>query len=121
LKEASATKGQVSGFNTDAIGQDVIQTDASAVYRDSGGPAVDDSGSVAGVMTFISLRGSAEVQGFNFLIPGKDVRAFLADSDVKQGVSRFNPIWEAGVTALHHRMDHPWYSSRRRRTSAHDE
>ena len=44
LKEASATKGQVSGFNTDAIGQDVIQTDASAVHGNSGGPGVDDSG-----------------------------------------------------------------------------
>jgi S1-C subfamily serine protease len=96
LKEASATKGQVSGFNTDAIGQDVIQTDASAVYGDSGGPAVDDSGSVVGVMTFISLRGSTEVQGFNFLIPAKDVRAFLAGTDVKRGESRFNPVWEAG-------------------------
>ena len=100
LKEASATKGQVSGFNTDAIGQDVIQTDAAAVFGNSGGPAVDDNGSVVGVMTFISLRGNAEVQGFNFLIPAKDVRAFLAGTDVKPGESRFNPVWAAGVTAL---------------------
>src|SRR5262245_19776650 len=100
LKEASATKGQVSGFNTDAIGQDVIQTDASAVHGNSGGPAVDDDGSVVGVMTFISVRGNAEVQGFNFLIPAKDVRAFLAGTDAKPGESRFNPVWAAGVTAL---------------------
>ena len=100
LKEASATKGQVSGFNTDAIGQDVIQTDASAVHGNSGGPAVDDDGSVVGVMTFISVRGNAEVQGFNFLIPAKDVRAFLADTGVKPGESRFNPVWAAGVIAL---------------------
>ena len=100
LKEASATKGQLSGFNTDAIGQDVIQTDASAVYGNSGGPAVDDNGSVVGVMTFISLRGNAEVQGFNFLIPAKDVRAFLAGTAVRPGESRFNPVWAAGVTAL---------------------
>src|SRR5215475_8198196 len=100
LKEASATKGQVSGFNTDAIGQDVIQTDASAVHGNSGGPAVDDDGSVVGVMTFISVRGNAEVQGFNFLIPAKDVRAFLAGTDVKPGESRFNPVWAAGVAAL---------------------
>lgn len=100
LKEASATKGQVSGFNTDAIGQDVIQTDASAVHGNSGGPGVDDSGSVVGVMTFISLRGDAEVQGFNFLIPAKDVRAFLVGTAVKPGESRFNPVWASGVTAL---------------------
>jgi S1-C subfamily serine protease/rhodanese-related sulfurtransferase len=100
LKEASATKGEVSGFNTDAIGQDVIQTDAAAVHGNSGGPAVDDSGLVVGVMTFVSLRGNAAVQGFNFLIPAKDVRAFLAGTDVTPGESRFNPVWAAGVTAL---------------------
>jgi S1-C subfamily serine protease/rhodanese-related sulfurtransferase len=100
LKEASATKGQVSGFNTDAIGQDVIQTDASAVHGNSGGPAVDDNGSVVGVMTFVSLRGNAAIQGFNFLIPAKDVRAFLAGTDAKPGASRFNSVWAAGVAAL---------------------
>ena len=100
LKEASATKGQVSGFNTDAIGQDVIQTDAAAVHGNSGGPAVGDRESVVGVMTFVSLRGNATIQGFNFLIPAKDVRAFLAGTDVKPGESRFNPVWAAGVAAL---------------------
>jgi S1-C subfamily serine protease/rhodanese-related sulfurtransferase len=100
LKEASATKGQVSGFNTDAIGQDVIQTDASAVHGNSGGPAVEDHGSVVGVMTFVSLQGNATIQGFNFLIPAKDVRAFLAGTDAKPGESRFNPVWAAGVGAL---------------------
>src|SRR5262249_5554006 len=100
LKEASATKGQVSGFNTDATAQDVIQTDASAVHGNSGGPAVDDNGSVVGVMTFVSLRGNATIQGFNFLIPARDVRAFLVDTDARPGVSRFNPVWAAGVAAL---------------------
>ncbi len=100
LNEASATKGQVSGFNTDAIGQGVIQTDASAVHGNSGGPAVGDSASVVGVMTFISLRGNTAVQGFNFLIPARDVRAFLVGTDVKPGQSRFNPVWAAGVAAL---------------------
>lgn len=38
LKEASATKGQVSGFNTDAIGQDVIQTDAPPFMETVAGP-----------------------------------------------------------------------------------
>ncbi len=100
LNEASATKGEVSGFNTDAIGQGVIQTDASAVHGNSGGPAVGDNASVVGVMTFISLRGNTAVQGFNFLIPARDVRAFLVGTDVKPGQSRFNPVWAAGVAAL---------------------
>jgi len=61
---------------------------------------VDDGGSVVGVMTFVSLRGNAAIQGFNFLIPAKDVRAFLAGTDARPGESRFNPVWAAGVAAL---------------------
>src|SRR5262245_30097207 len=57
LKEASATKGQVSGFNTDAIGQDVLQTYAAAVHGNSGGPAVDDRGYVVGGMEFSREEG----------------------------------------------------------------
>src|SRR5262249_40873783 len=40
------------------------------------------------------------IQGFNFLIPAKDVRAFLTGTDAKPGESRFNPVWRAGVAAL---------------------
>jgi S1-C subfamily serine protease/rhodanese-related sulfurtransferase len=98
-REATVTNGQVSGFNKDAIGQDVIQTDAAATYGNSGGPAVTDDLLVMGVMTFISLVESRGVQGFNFLIPARDVRAFLRGTDVRPGESRFNPVWAAGVTA----------------------
>src|SRR6058998_3306020 len=40
--EASVTNGAVSGFKQDAIGQDVIQSDAPAAHGNSGGPAVTD-------------------------------------------------------------------------------
>jgi len=99
--EATVTTGQVSGFNQDALGQAVIQTDAAATYGNSGGPAIGDDAAVIGVMTFVSLGDTGkEVQGFNFLIPAKDVLAFLKGTDAKPGESRFNPIWSAGVAAL---------------------
>jgi len=90
--EATVTNGQVSGFNADALGQEVIQTDAAAAHGNSGGPAVADDASVIGVMAFISLQGTAELQGFNFFIPAKAVRAFLAGTGVKPGESRFDPV-----------------------------
>ena len=99
--EASVTNGEVSGFKQDAIGQNVIQTDAPAAHGNSGGPAITDDATVVGVMTFISLSPTGgEVQGFNFLIPAKDVRGFLRGTDVRAGESRFNPVWSAGVAAL---------------------
>ncbi|MBI2494672.1 MAG: trypsin-like peptidase domain-containing protein [Candidatus Rokubacteria bacterium] len=100
--EASVTNGAVSGFKQDAIGQEVVQTDAPAAHGNSGGPAVGDDSKLTGVMTFVSLSptGGAIVQGFNFLIPAKDVAKFLEGTGVKPGESAFNPVWLAGVEAL---------------------
>jgi rhodanese-related sulfurtransferase len=99
--EASVTNGAVSGFQLDAIGQDMIQTDAPAAHGNSGGPAVGDDSRVVGVLTFISLsQGGAIVQGFNFLIPARDVRTFLQGTDVRAGESAFNPVWASGVELL---------------------
>jgi S1-C subfamily serine protease/rhodanese-related sulfurtransferase len=100
--EASVTNGAVSGFKMDAIGQNVIQSDAPAAHGNSGGPAVTDDATLVGVMTFISLSSSgSEVQGFNFLIPAKDVAKFLQGTEItKPGESAFNPVWAAGIEAF---------------------
>ena len=99
--EASVTNGFVSGLKPDAVGQDVIQTDAPAAHGNSGGPAVGDDAKLVGVMTFTTLSGQgAVVQGFNFLSPARDVMKFLADTPVKPGESKFNDVWLAGLDAL---------------------
>jgi S1-C subfamily serine protease/rhodanese-related sulfurtransferase len=97
--EASVTNGTVSGFKMDAIGQDLVQTDAPASHGNSGGPAINDDARLIGVMDFVSLSpsGGAQVQGFNFLIPARDVKTFLQGTEVKPGESTFNPVWRAGV------------------------
>src|SRR2546429_680546 len=74
--EASVTGGAVSGFKQDRADQLVIQTDASAAWGNSGGPAVNDAGAVVGVLTFVTLSSDAQsniVQGFNFIIPSAAV------------------------------------------------
>jgi S1-C subfamily serine protease/rhodanese-related sulfurtransferase len=102
--DASVTSGAVSGLDKqDAIGQDVIQTDAPAAHGTSGGPAIGADAAVVGVMTFLSLSpaGGGIVQGFNFLIPARDVKTFLAGTPVtKPGDSRFAEAWDAGLSAL---------------------
>jgi S1-C subfamily serine protease/rhodanese-related sulfurtransferase len=100
--EASATNGAVSGFKMDVINQDLIQTDAPAAHGNSGGPAVTDDATLVGVMQFVSLSASgANVQGFNFLIPARDVGKFLQGTEVKKpGESKFNPIWAEGIELL---------------------
>jgi S1-C subfamily serine protease/rhodanese-related sulfurtransferase len=100
--EASATNGAVSGFKMDVINQDLIQTDAPAAHGNSGGPAVTDDATLVGVMQFVSLSASgANVQGFNFLIPARDVGKFLQGTEVKRpGESKFNPVWAEGIELL---------------------
>ena len=101
--KASVTNGAVSGVDKqDAIGQDLVQTDAPAAHGNSGGPAVGHDGTVLGVLTFVSLSSQgAVVQGFNFLIPARDVLKFLQGTEVtKPGQSKFNDAWFAGLTAL---------------------
>ncbi|HYE94230.1 MAG TPA: cyclic nucleotide-binding domain-containing protein, partial [Terriglobales bacterium] len=100
--EASATNGAVSGIKQDTIGQELVQTDAPAAHGNSGGPAVGHDGTVLGVLTFVSLSSQgAVVQGFNFLIPARDVLKFLQGTAVtKPGQSKFNDAWYAGISAL---------------------
>jgi len=100
--DASLTNGTVSGMKMDAIGQDLVQTDAPAAHGNSGGPAITDDATLVGVMQFVSLSASgAIVQGYNFLIPVKDVAKFLQGTEVtKPGESKFNPLWESGLELL---------------------
>jgi S1-C subfamily serine protease/rhodanese-related sulfurtransferase len=101
--EATVTNGAVSGVDKkDAIGQDLVQTDAPAAHGNSGGPAIGADAAVLGVMTFITLSAQgAVVQGYNFLIPARDVLKFLQGTAVTQpGASKFNDAWFAGLTAL---------------------
>lgn len=99
--EASVTNGAVSGFKQDKNNHPVIQTDAPAAWGNSGGPAVDDRGTVVGVLTFVSLAPGPEggiVQGFNFVIPSEAVRNFvLGTPAAAESSGKFNPIWDAGL------------------------
>jgi rhodanese-related sulfurtransferase len=100
LLEASVTNGAVSGIKQDQIGQDLVQTDASASHGNSGGPGVNNDAELVGVMVAVTLSpsGGSIVQGFNFLIPAKDVTKFLEGTEVTQpGESKFNPVWAAGI------------------------
>jgi S1-C subfamily serine protease len=99
--EATVTNGAVSGLKEDVSNQPMIQTDASASFGNSGGPAVHQKGQVLGVLTFVSLAPGPEgalVQGFNFVIPADAVREFVKGTEVRlDGATKFNEVWYAGL------------------------
>ncbi len=100
--EASVTNGAVSGFKMDQIRQDLVQTDAPAAPGNSGGPAIGDDASLVGVMLAVTLSptGGTIVQGFNFLIPARDVLKFIAGTEVRPGESRFTRVWTEGLDSF---------------------
>jgi S1-C subfamily serine protease len=102
--DASVTTGAISGLKQDKANHPFIQTDASAAWGNSGGPAINAKGELIGVLTFVSLAPGAEgsiVQGFNFAIPARTVRNFVADTPVKiNQEGEFNKIWYAGLRAF---------------------
>ncbi len=104
MVQASVTNGAVSGLQVDESNNPIIQTDAPATFGNSGGPAVNDRGSVVGVLTFVSVAPGPEggiVQGFNFLIPSAAVTDFVRGTPVKlNGASKFNDAWYAGLNAF---------------------
>jgi S1-C subfamily serine protease len=99
--QASVTHGAVSGFKQDRANQPVVQTDAAAESGTSGGPAVDGTGHVVGVMTAVTQGEGGAVQGFNFVIPVAAVKEFLTGTTVAlDETSRFNTAWAAGLGAF---------------------
>src|SRR5712691_1917331 len=100
--QASATNGVVSGFKQDVIGQDIVQTDAPVAHGNSGGPAIGSDAKLVGVTWSVTLSAKGDiVQGFNFLIPARDVLKFLQGTEVtKPGESPFNAAWAEGIEAL---------------------
>jgi S1-C subfamily serine protease len=115
MVQASVTNGAVSGLQVDESNNPIIQTDAPATFGNSGGPAVNDRGSVVGVLTFVSVAPGPEgsiVQGFNFLIPSAAVTDFVRGTPVKiNGASKFNDVWYAGLSAF---FNEDWTGALRR-------
>ncbi len=76
--EGSVSTGVVSGVRVlEQAGFRVIQTDAAANPGNSGGPLLDSSGKVIGVLSF-KLRGS---EGLNFVIPANYARGLLVSTE----------------------------------------
>jgi Trypsin-like peptidase domain len=113
--DASVTTGAVSGLKRDKANHPFIQTDASAAWGNSGGPAINPKGEVVGVLTFVSVAPGAEgsiVQGFNFAIPAQTVKEFVSDQPVKLNQpGNFNTVWFAG---LHDFFTEDWKGAKRK-------
>lgn len=81
--EPTVTAGIVSGRVKTKDGSPCIQTDAAITHGNSGGPVVNERGSVIGIATFGSIGKKGEVPGFNFLRPSELVEEFVVEKGVR--------------------------------------
>ncbi len=101
--EATVTYGRISAFRLDVNDRQILQTDASISWGDSGGPAFNSRGEVIGLATFIStsLEGDQAIQGFNFLIPIDTIHAMAQGIGVTPlADSPFTQAWNQAMDAV---------------------
>jgi len=75
LPTATMNSGRISNNDRIFQGNPVYQLDVSANHGNSGGPVVDDSGRLVGILTF-GLK-DLDIDRFNFAIKGEAVRDFV--------------------------------------------
>jgi serine protease Do len=76
--EATINDGKISAKKQATSGAPVLQTSAAATHGNSGGPVINDSNEVIGLLTF---RGDTvngqEVSGFSFIVPSNTVMEYV--------------------------------------------
>jgi S1-C subfamily serine protease len=104
VSEASAltpsfTEGIASARKETTAGVEVIQTDASITYGNSGGPALNEQGEVIGLATSVALDATGQVEGFSFLMPTTTVSEYVEDAGAEPEPGPVTPLYRDAVNA----------------------
>ena len=98
--EPSVTEGKFSGPQPSAFGFNVLQTSTPISHGNSGGPAVNASGDVVGIATFVisnPVTGQEENAAFNFLMPVSIAKDFLNRINVQPQESQFTKMYRQAL------------------------
>lgn len=93
--EASVTDGAISSLKRAASGEPILQISAPITHGNSGGPAIDQHGSVIGLATF---GNEGQVQGFNFLVASATLMDLVKAAGLDPRPSPTSEAWRAGLT-----------------------
>src|SRR5262249_19291832 len=110
--DATLSEGIVSGYRTRSESLPRLQFTAPVSPGSSGGPLLDATGRVAGVVTALRRGG----QNLNFAVPASEIRDFLKGQcnrrELSHGASiddeahaALNPVWDAFHRAEGRRKD----------------
>lgn len=99
LLEPTVTRGVVSAKKALRTGIETIQTDASMLPGNSGGPAYNENGEVIGIATF----GATEGAGVNFLLPINLAKEFMNEINVQNRHGPLDADYADGLNAFWNR------------------
>lgn len=106
--EATINDGKISAKKQASSGAPILQTSTAATHGNSGGPVLNDSNEVIGLLTF---RGDTvngqEVSGFSFIVPSNTVMEYVKSAGATNDLGPTDTLYREG-------LDHYWnqyYSS----------
>ena len=94
----SITNGKISALDKKSTaGTPVLQVDAAATHGNSGGPIVDENGTLIGLLTFRSENNPQGIQGFNFAVPVSTVKTFVKETSARNDASKLDNLYREGL------------------------
>jgi S1-C subfamily serine protease len=103
--EATINDGKISAKKTASSGAPILQTSTPATHGNSGGPVLNDSNEVVGLLTF---RGDTvngqEVSGFSFVVPSNTVLEYVRSAGAPNEEGPTDRLYREGLEAYwgHH-------------------
>jgi serine protease Do len=96
--ESSINDGKISAKKQASSGAPILQTNTAATHGNSGGPVINDSNEVVGLLTF---RGDTvngqEVSGFSFIVPSNTVMEYVKSAGATNDLGPTDTAFREGL------------------------
>ena len=96
--EATINDGKISAKKQATSGAPILQTSTAATHGNSGGPVINDSSEVVGLLTF---RGDTvngqEVSGFSFVVPSNTVMEYVKSAGATNNEGPTDTVYREGL------------------------
>lgn len=96
--EATINDGKISAKKQATSGAPILQTNTAATHGNSGGPVLDDSDEVIGLLTFRgdTINGQ-EVSGFSFIVPSNTVMEYVKSAGAGNAEGPTDQLFREGL------------------------
>ncbi|HET6979931.1 MAG TPA: trypsin-like peptidase domain-containing protein [Pyrinomonadaceae bacterium] len=96
--EATINDGKISAKKQASSGAPILQTSTAATHGNSGGPVLNDSNEVIGLLTFRgdTINGQ-EVSGFSFIVPSNTVMEYVKSAGASNEMGPTDTLFREGL------------------------